>query len=163
IDIVAALGVIAVVDVVLVGELADHDRAIGAGVLGDDANRNLQRATDDVDAGLLVVVARAEPRQRLDGVEQGRAATGDDAFLDRRAGGVHRVINAILALLDLDFGRAADADHRDAARELRETLLQLLTIVVRGGLLDLLTDLAGAGLDVGLLARAVDDRGVLIL
>jgi hypothetical protein len=46
---------------------------------------------------------------------------------------MHRVIHAILALLHLDLGRAADADHRDAARELGQTLLQLLAVVVRGG------------------------------
>jgi len=28
---------------------------------------------------------------------------------------MHRIINAILALLHFDLGRAADADHRDAA------------------------------------------------
>jgi len=39
-------------------------------------------------------------------------------------------------------------DHRDAARELGQTLLQLLTVVVRGGLLDLRLDLGDAGLDV---------------
>src|SRR4029077_4303638 len=74
-----------------------------------------------------------------------------------------RVINAILALLDLDLGRAADADHRDAARELGQTLLQLLTVVVRGGLLDLRLDLRHARLDVGLLAGAVDDGGVFLV
>jgi len=31
---------------------------------------------------------------------------------------MHRVIDAILALLHLDFGGAADADHRDAAASL---------------------------------------------
>src|SRR5690606_12448772 len=64
---------------------------------------------------------------------------------------------------DLDLGRAADADHRDAASELGETLLELLTVVVRGGLLDLLLDLGDAALDLFLLAGAVDDRGVLLL
>ena len=39
--------------------------------------------------------------------------------------------------LDLDLGRASDPDHRHAARELGQALLQLLAIVVRGGLLDL--------------------------
>ena len=76
---------------------------------------------------------------------------------------MHGIIHAVLALLDLDLGRTADADHRDAARKLGETLLQLLTVVVRGGLLDLRFDLADASFDVGLLARAVDDRGVLLL
>jgi hypothetical protein len=37
---------------------------------------------------------------------------------------MHRIIYAVLALLDLDLGGAADADHRDAARKLRKTLLQ---------------------------------------
>ena len=99
----------------------------------------------------------------LGGTEQGDAAARNDAFLDRRAGRMHRVINAILALLHFDFGRAADADHRDAARELGQTLLQLLAVVVRGGLLDLRLDLRHAGFDVGLLAGAVDDRGVLLV
>src|SRR6266699_478710 len=44
-----------------------------------------------------------------------------------------------------------------------QTLLQLLTVVVRGGLLDLHLDLLHARLDVGLLAGAVDDRGVLLV
>src|SRR4030081_429826 len=76
---------------------------------------------------------------------------------------MHRVVDAILALLDFDFGRAADADHRDAARELGQTLLELLTVVVRGGFLDLRLDLVDAGFDVGLLASAVDDGGVLLV
>ena len=122
-----------------------------------------ERLAHDLDAGLLVVVLGADALELLGGTEQGDAAARDDAFLDRRAGRMHRVINAILALLHLDLGRAADADHRDAARELGQTLLQLLTVVVRGGLLDLRLDLRHARLDVGLLAGAVDDRGVLLV
>src|SRR5712672_3301425 len=76
---------------------------------------------------------------------------------------MHRVINAILALLDFDFGRAADADHRDAACELGQTLLQLLTVVVRGGFLDLRLDLVDARLDVSLLAGAAYDGGVFLV
>src|SRR5262249_48825976 len=80
-----------------------------------------------------------------------------------RAGGVERVLGPILLLLPLDLGGAADADHRNAAREFGEPLLQLLTVVVRGGLLDLLLDLTDAGLDVLLLAGAVDDGRLLLL
>src|SRR3954451_16123705 len=97
------------------------------------------------------------------GAQQGDAAARYDAFFNSRTGRMHRVINAILALLDLDLGRAADADHRDAARELGETLLQLLTVVVRGGLVDLRLDLGDAGLDLGLLAGAADDGGVFLV
>src|SRR5690606_25496709 len=63
---------------------------------------------------------------------------------------------------DLDLGRAADADDRDAAGQLGQTFLQLLLVVVRGGVLDLLLDLADAGLDGGLLTDAVDDGGVVL-
>src|SRR5437763_14964582 len=76
---------------------------------------------------------------------------------------MHRIVNAILALLDFDFGGAADADHRDAAGELGQTLLQLLTVVVRGGLIDLRLDLVDTGFDVGPLAGAADDGGVLLV
>src|SRR5438552_3284127 len=76
---------------------------------------------------------------------------------------MHRVIHAILALLHLDFGRAADADHGYAAREFGQTLLQLLTVVVRGGFLDLRLDLLNARLDVGPLAGAADDCCVFLV
>src|SRR3989440_8554016 len=97
------------------------------------------------------------------GAQQGDAAARYDAFFNSRTGRMHRVINAILALLNLNLVRAADADHRDAARELGQTLLQLLTVVVRGGFLDLRLDLVDAGFDVGPLAGAADDGGVLLI
>src|SRR3982075_3472751 len=99
----------------------------------------------------------------LGGTQQGNAAARNDAFFNRRTGRMHRVINAILALPHLDLGRTADADHRDAARELSQTFLQLLTVIVRGGLLDLRLDLLNARFNVGLLAGAADDRGVLLV
>src|SRR5258708_7068390 len=73
------------------------------------------------------------------------------------------ISNAAFGLLDFGFSRAADADHRDTACELGQTLLQLLTVVVRGGFLDLRLDLRHACLDVGLLAGAAHDRGVLLV
>jgi len=36
---------------------------------------------------------------------------------------MHGVVDAILALLDLDLAAAADADDRDAARQFGQTLL----------------------------------------
>src|SRR6202166_3081440 len=144
-------------------DLADDDGAVFARVDRDLAGRRGQRLAHDLDAGLLVVVLGAQALELLGGAQQGDAAARYDAFFDRRTGRMHRVINAILALLHLDFGRAADADHRDAARELGQTFLQLLTVVVRGGFLDLRLDLIDARLDVGPLAGAVDDGGVLLV
>src|SRR5690349_24497300 len=76
---------------------------------------------------------------------------------------MQRIIDAVPALLYLDLGGAADADHRHTASELRQTLLQLLSVVVRRGFLDLGTDLVAAANNVLLLASAFDDGGVLLL
>ena len=73
------------------------------------------------------------------------------------------VLDARLLLLHLDLGGRADLDDRDAADQLGQPLLQLLAVVVGGGLLDLGPDLLDAALDVGLLAGAVDDRGVVLV
>jgi hypothetical protein len=54
---------------------------------------------------------------------------------------VHRVVDPVLLLLDLDLGRAADADHRDAACEFGQPLLQLFATIVGGRLFNLRLDL----------------------
>src|SRR5690606_8794895 len=128
----------------------------------DLADGGLQGAADDGDAGLLVVIVADEVVEGAAGLEQGDAAAGHDAFLDRGAGGVQGVVDAVLALLDLDLGRAADADDGDAAGQLGQTFLQLFLVVVRGGGLDLGLDLADAGFDLVLAADAVHDGGVVL-
>src|SRR6266536_118504 len=161
--VLALLRVVAVGVGVLLADLADNERAVLAGIDGDLAGRRAERLPDDIDASPLIIVLGFQSAEGLYCSQQRHSTTGKDAFLDRRAGRVHRVVDPIFALLDLDLGRAADADHRDAARELGEPLLELLAIVIRRRLLDLRLDLGDAGLDIGLLARAVDDRGVLLL
>src|ERR1700723_65307 len=148
---------------ILFEDLADDHRAIFARVDGDLASWPGESLAHDLDAGLLVVVLGADALERLGSTEQGDAAARHDAFFNSRAGRMHRVIHAILALLDLDLGRTADADHRDAAGELGQTLLELLAVIVRRGFLDLRLDLVHARLDVDLLAGTVDDRGVFLV
>ena len=76
-----------------------------------------------------------------DGVDEGGAATGDDALLDGRAGRRDGVLDAVLLLLELDLGVRADLDDADAAGELGEALLELLAVPVGVGALDLRLDL----------------------
>jgi hypothetical protein len=59
-------------------------------------------------------------------------AARNDALSYGSPGGVHGIIHAVLLLLDLDLRRAPDPDHSHTARQLRQALLQLLAIVVRG-------------------------------
>ena len=53
---------------------------------------------------LLIFVVGLDALERLDRTEPGDTAARQDAFLDRGAGRVHRVIDAILALLHLGLG-----------------------------------------------------------
>src|SRR6266700_3123547 len=152
--VLVGLGVVAVVQVGRLLHLADHDRRLGPGVLRDDPDGLLERAADDLDAGLLVVVAAPDLVERLLTPQERNAAARHDALLDRGAGRMQRVLDPGLLLLHFGLGGRAHVDHRDAARQLREPLLQLLLVVVRRGLLDCRLDLADAALDVGLLALA---------
>src|SRR5579862_2617884 len=151
------------VDVLGLADLVDDDRAVDAGVRGDLADGGLDRAPDDVDAGLFVLVGRLDLVQRLGRANQGDAAAGQDAFLDGRAGRVQSVLDAELLLFHLDLGGRADVDLSDAAGELRQALLELLLVVVGGRGLDLLADLADAALDGLGVSGAFDDRGVFLL
>ena len=79
--------------------------ALVAGVLGDDARRFLQRAAHNRQADALVGILGEAVLERREDVDQRRAAAGDDPFLDRRAGGGEGVLDALLLLLQLGFGR----------------------------------------------------------
>ena len=70
-------------------------------------------------------------------MDESRAATGDDALLDRGARRGDGVFDAVLLLLELDLGRSADLDDADATGQLRDPLLELLAIPVGVGAGDL--------------------------
>src|SRR5690606_39164819 len=159
--VLAGRGVVAVVALALGNGVQDHAR-VAAGVLHDLAERLLDRAPQDVHTHGLVVVVALEILDRGHGTDEGDTAARHDAFLDGGTGRVQRVLDARLLLLHLDFRRGADLDHGNAAGQLRDTLLQLLLVVIGGRLLDLLVDLLHARLDVLGTTGAVDDRGVLL-
>ena len=100
--------------------------------------------------------------ERRDGLQERGPTAGDEALFDGRAGRRERILDAVLLLLELDLGGRADLDHRDATGQLGEPLLELLAVVVGGGLLDLGLDLGHAGLDLVRRAGAVDDRRVVL-
>jgi hypothetical protein len=112
---------------------------------------------------VALVAAKLEVANGRDRAEVADAAARHDAFLGGRARRVKRVLDASLLLFHLRLGDRADVQHGDAARELRQALLELLAVVVRGRRLDLVPDLRDAGVDVGLLAGALHDRRVFLV
>src|ERR1044072_7051928 len=163
VDVLALLGVEAEIGVFLVEHPAGNHGAVEAGILGDLADRRLQRGAHDLEPDLLVVVGATLVREHAGGIEQGRPAASDDALLDRGLGRMHGVLDPVLLLPDLDLGGAADLDDRHAAGELGQALLQLLAVVVGGRFFDLRLELRDPALDVLLLAGAVDDGGVVLV
>src|SRR5688500_2688408 len=155
-------GVVAEVLVLRLLHPRHDDRALDTGVRRDDADRLLDGAAHDVDADLLVLGA-ADLRQHRLGADERHAATGDDALFHGGARRVQRVLDPGLLLLHLGLGGRADVDDRNATAQLGEPLLQFLTVVVAGALLDGAADLADAALDVGLLALAVHHRRIVLV
>src|SRR5579859_6584290 len=142
--------------------LLRHHAALKAGVDGDLLERLLERAAHDGRAGRLVP-GQVELLERvLAGLQQGDAAAGDHALLDSGLGVAHRVLDAVLALLQLDLGRRAGLDDGHAAGQLGEPLLELLAVVVGVGVLDLGADLVDPARDLLGVAGAVDDRGLVL-
>src|SRR5687767_115018 len=141
----------------------DDERAFLARVVRELAERLFDRAANDRHTDLLVAFEVFDVVERFLRADQSHTATRDDAFFDRGASRVQRVFHARLLLFHLRFGRGADIDDGNATGQLGETLLELLPIVIRGGLFDLTPDLADAALDVGLLAFAFHNGGVLLV
>ena len=66
------------------------------------------RATDDVDADVLVVVSRLEVGGHPSAVEERHTAARHNTLLDRGAHRMHGVADPVLAFLHLDLRGAAD-------------------------------------------------------
>src|SRR5208283_1952768 len=144
------IGLSVVTEVVFlrVPDATDNDSTFSAGVADDLAQRLFESAADNVATDLLV----AFELQSLDGfaaAHQRYAAAGDNAFLDRSAGGMHCVLNAGFLFLHFGSGGRADFNDGNAAHQLRQPLLQLLLVVVAGGLFDLAADFVHTTFDIG--------------
>ena len=145
-------------------DLADHHCTLFAGVRDDHAKRLFDGATDDRSTDLLIAFQRLD--EGIDdgsAANQGNTAARDDTFLDSRARCMHRIFHACLLFLHLGLGSSTNLDHCNAANQLGEALLQLLTVVVRGGLLDLRANLLYAARDVIVRTAAIDDGGVVLV
>src|SRR3954453_23481611 len=145
-----------------VADLLRDDATLEAGVDRDLLERGLQRDLDDVRAGGLVAVQAETLEQAGTGLDQGDAAAGDHALLDGRLRVADGVLDAVLALLELDLGRRTGLDDRNTAGQLGQALLQVLAVVVGVGPLDLGADLVNPARDLVGVAGPADD-GALVL
>src|SRR5688572_2286915 len=155
--------VVAEVLVLRAAHLLDDDRAFATRVLHDHPERLLERATHDVDADLLVRLLELEALERRLSAQQRHAAARDDALFHRSTRRVQRVLDASLLLLHFALGRGADVHDGNATGELRQALLELLLVVVRGALVDRGADLLDATLNLVGVTSAIDERRVVLV
>ncbi len=76
---------------------------------------------------------------------------------------MQRIFNAGFFLFHLDFSSSTYLDDCNTASQFGQTLLQLLFVVIRGGIFDLLANLGHTAFDIRLLASTVNDGGVVLI
>ena len=131
--------------------------------MGNLAHGFFDGAADDVHTSHFIVVSGLDVGEDLAHADEGSAAARDDAFFNSSAGGVQGVFHAVLLFLHLNFSSGTDTDDGHATDQLGQTFLELLTVVIGSGVVDLIADLLHAFLDLFLAAEAVNDGGVFLL
>ena len=126
--------------------------------------RSLQSLQNDLAAGLLIAFQLVyNLGNLLCCVNISRTAACDDAFLNSCLRSCQSILHTKFRFLHLSLSSSAYADNSNAACQFRQSLLKFLSVKVRGGLLDLGSDLAYSCRDLVLVAAAVHDDGVLLL
>ena len=143
-------------------QLVDDDGALEAGVGADSLARDLACLLDDLDADVLVEVGTLKVVELLGSVEEGNTTAGNDTLITGSTGGAERILDTVLELGDLNLRGTADLDDGDTTGEAAETLLELLLIVLGGGEIESTGDGVHALLNLGLLAGAAHDDGVVL-
>ncbi|GET93272.1 chaperonin HSP60, mitochondrial precursor [Leishmania tarentolae] len=100
--------------------------------------------------------------QFLAGAQQSRATASHDALLHRSASRADSVHDTILLLAHLQLGSAAHLDDGHATAQLRQTLLQLFTVVLHSLLLDTVPQKLLTLLHRGRIAAAVQHHCVVL-
>ena len=75
---------------------------------------------------------------------------------------MHRVLDAVLLLLEFHLGGCADLEHCHATREFGQTLLEFLPVVIGVGVVDLALDLGDTAGDLLLIAGALHNGGLVL-
>src|SRR5439155_23402333 len=143
-------------------DLLHHDATLETAVHRDLLERSLDGDLHDVRTGRDVALELQAGERDLGSLQQRHATTGDDALLHGGLGVAHRVLDAVLALLELHLGGGPGLDHRNTAGQLGQALLQLLAVVVRVALLDLSADLVDPALNLLGVTGTLDDGGLVL-
>src|SRR5699024_6124188 len=102
--------------------------------------RSRQCRANDVRTGCLIT-GQLEGIQSSSSLQQRYATASNDALFNSSLCVADCVLNAVLALLEFNLSCSANLQDCDTAGELSQALLQLLTVVIGIGVVDLSADL----------------------
>ncbi len=108
------------------------------------------------------MVVAFELFQRWQDTDQGNATSRYNAFLYGGAGSVQGVFNPGLLLFHLNLGGSANLDYGNTTSQFGYAFLQLLTVIIRAGLLDLGAYLLNPVFDIFLRACTIDNDGLVL-
>merc|ERR1740128_895990 len=94
--------------------------------------------------------------------DESHSTAGNYSLLHCSPGGVKRVCNAILLLIDLNLGATANLEDSHTRGHPGHPLLQLLLLVLAVGVLDLIPDHVHPLADVGLSAASSQHHAVIL-
>ena len=139
--------------------LRDLRLTVQAGIGRNVKERATERTLQQLGAlpGAAVQPADQLVELRSD-LEQGEAAARDNALLDRRPGGIDRILDQLGAALLLDRRGTAREDHRRAAGQLCDPFLEFVPLDIFGCGIVLAHDLFAARGDLLLIAPSGRDQ-----
>lgn len=111
---------------------------------------------------VLVEVDSLDLVQFLGSVEKSRSSTWNDTLVTSSSSGAESVFNSILEFSNLDVRGSSYLDDSDTSGESSESLLELLLIVFRVGLLNLFLNDLDSLVEVGLLTNSAQNDGVVL-
>ena len=111
---------------------------------------------------LIRVVAR-QTVKCCDSANQCNTTTGNHTFFNSCASSVQCIVDTVFLFFHFNFGSSTDFDYCNTAGKLGNSLLQLLTIVVRSCLFDLRANLLNACVDFSFSTTTVNDSSVVFV
>jgi len=158
------LGIVTNANVVLLEELANNDGTLDTGVIADGTGRDDDGLLNNADTDLLVNVGGLlnELLEALGGVEKSRATTSNNAGGGGSLGGGESINGAVLLLTDLSLAGTTNLDHGNTTGDLGEALLELLLLVLGGGVGNGGLEKLDALLNIGLVACTVENDGLVL-
>ena len=91
------------------------------------------------------------------------STSSNNPLLHRSTSGIEGILHPGLAILHLRLRSSTHVDHRNTPHQLGQPLLQLLPIIVAGGLLNLNPDLLDPTLQGTAFAHPLDNGGVVLV